>query len=171
MHEELERLVGLYDGARITRRELIQGLLAVGMGAQAGPNALGAAAGSGEAAPVFQARTINHVTLYVSDVARSKAFYQSLTGLPVRAEDTTFCELRLENSFLGLYAPDRAERPGIDHFCFGFEQYRPTPRPAQLKALYHSLTGLPVRAEDTTFCELRLENSFLGLYAPDRAER
>src|ERR1051326_2953839 len=134
MHEELERLVGLYDGARITRRELIQGLLAVGMGAQAGPNALGAAAGSGEAAPIFQARTINHVTLYVSDVARSKAFYQSLTGLPVRAEDATFCELRLENSFLGLYAPDRAERPGIDHFCFGIEQYAPAPVLAKLKA-------------------------------------
>jgi catechol 2,3-dioxygenase-like lactoylglutathione lyase family enzyme len=134
MHAELERLVGLYDGAKITRRELIQGLVAVGIGTRAGPNAFGAAASSGQAAPVFQARTINHVTLYVSDVVRSKAFYQSLTGLPVRAEDATFCELRLENSFLGLYAPDRGERPGIDHFCVGIEHYAPAPALAKLKA-------------------------------------
>jgi catechol 2,3-dioxygenase-like lactoylglutathione lyase family enzyme len=134
MHEELERLVGLYDGARITRRELLQGLVAVGIGTRAAPNAFAAAARSGQSTPVFQARTLNHVTLYVSDVARSKAFYRSLTGLPVRAEDATFCELRLENSFLGLYAPDRAERPGIDHFCFGIEQYDPAAVLAKLKA-------------------------------------
>ena len=72
--------------------------------------------------------------MYVSDVARSKAFYQSLTGLAVRAEDPTFCELSLDNAFLGLYAPDSAQRAGIDHFCFGIEQYDPSTALAKLKA-------------------------------------
>ncbi len=89
---------------------------------------------SATAVPVFQARSINHLTLYVSDVARTKAFYQSLTGLPVRAEDPSFCELSLENSFLGLYAADPAQRAGIDHFCFGIEQYNPSTALAKLKA-------------------------------------
>ena len=133
MHHEVERLVSLYDGGRITRRQLLQGLVAVGIGARVTPGASGLAPFR-QAAPVFQARSINHVTLYVSDVARSKAFYQSLTGLPVRAEDKTFCELRLENSFLGLYSPDPAARPGIDHFCFGIEQYDPRSALAKLKA-------------------------------------
>jgi len=134
MHDEVERLIGLYDGGAITRRQLLQGLLAAGLGARVAPGSLNAAAGPGQSAPVFQARSINHVTLYVSDVARSKAFYQSVTGLPVRAEDPTFCELRLENSFLGLYAPDAGQRSGFDHFCFGIEQYDPAAALARLKA-------------------------------------
>jgi catechol 2,3-dioxygenase-like lactoylglutathione lyase family enzyme len=134
MQQEVERLVSLYDGGGITRRQLLEGLAAIGIGGRVAPGASGPAPGSGQAAPVFQARSINHVTLYVSDVARSKAFYQSLTGLPVRAEDKTFCELRLQNSFLGLYSPDPAERPGIDHFCFGIEHYDPRAALAKLKA-------------------------------------
>jgi hypothetical protein len=63
----------------------LQGLVVVGIGARAAPSAAGAAASSRESGPIFQARSINHVTLYVSGVARSKAFYQSLTGRPVRA--------------------------------------------------------------------------------------
>ena len=133
MHDELEHLVGLYEGGKISRRQLLQGLVAIGLGARAAPSAWDAAASSRHTASVFQARTLNHVTLYVSDVARSKAFYQSVTGLPVRAEDATFCELRLENSFLGLYSPDSAQRPGIDHFCFGIEQYHPVAALAKLK--------------------------------------
>src|SRR5207247_1444298 len=80
MHHEVERLVSLYDGGRITRRQLLQGLVAVGIGARVAPGASGLAPFR-QAAPVFQAHSINHVTLYVSDVARSKAFYQSLTPM------------------------------------------------------------------------------------------
>jgi catechol 2,3-dioxygenase-like lactoylglutathione lyase family enzyme len=134
MHDEVERLVCLYDGGGITRRQLLQGLLAVGIGARAAPGASGAGAGSGRSAPAFRTRSINHVTLYVSDVARSKEFYQSVTGLPVRAEDATFCELRLENSFLGLYSIEAGQHPGFDHFCFGIEQYDPQAALATLKA-------------------------------------
>jgi len=133
MHDEVERLVGLYDGGGITRRQLLQGLIAVGIGARAAPNSSGTPSPR-QAASVLQARSINHVTLYVSDVARSKAFYQAAAGLPVRAEDATFCELRLENSFLGLYAREQGQRSGFDHFCFGMEQYDPATALAKLKA-------------------------------------
>jgi catechol-2,3-dioxygenase len=110
MHDEVEHLVSLYDRGGITRRQLLQGLVAVGIRARAAPSALVQPQGPGNQLPVFQARSINHVTLYVSDVARSKAFYKSLTGLPVRAEDPTFCELHLENSFLGLLAGSSTAR-------------------------------------------------------------
>ena len=129
MHDEVEHLVSLYDRGGITRRQLLQGLAAVGISGRTAPSQ-----DTGNQPPVFQARSINHVSLYVSDVARSKAFYRSLTGLPVRAEDPTFCEFHLENSFLGLYSPDQAQRVGIDHFCFGIEQYNPPAALARLKA-------------------------------------
>ena len=61
--------------------------------------------------------TLNHVTLYASSVARSKAFYQRLTGLPIQAEDKDFCEFRLESGFLGIYAADGGQQPGFNHFC------------------------------------------------------
>ena len=44
------------------------------------------------------------------------------------------CELSLDNAFLGLYAPDSAQRAGIDHFCFGIEQYDPSTALTKLKA-------------------------------------
>jgi catechol 2,3-dioxygenase-like lactoylglutathione lyase family enzyme len=124
MLDQVEHLVGLYDQGGITRRQLLQGLVAAGVGAGT----------MGSQTSVFQTRTINHVTLYVADVARSKAFYQSLTGLPVRDEDPTFCELRLNHGFLGLYARDAGARAGFDHFCFGVERYDPRSALARLKA-------------------------------------
>ena len=73
--------------------------------------------------PVVQARTINHVTLYASDVARSKAFYQRLAGLPIRDEAKDFCEFKLDNGFLGLYAAEAGRHAGFDHFCLGMKSY------------------------------------------------
>src|SRR5512138_3095726 len=118
---ELERLVDLYDGGRLTRRQLVQGILALGIA----PRVPQGRASTAPSAPLFRTRTINHVTIYASDVARSKAFYQRLTGLPIQAEDQESCEFRLENSFLGIYAPSPGQRFGFDHFCFGVERYDP----------------------------------------------
>ena len=134
MIREVEGLVDLYEGGSISRRQLLQGLVALGIGTRVSPTRL-APTESTQGAPVFQTRTINHVTLYVSDVARSKSFYQSLTGLPIRGEDATFCEFKLENSFLGLYSADSA-RPGFDHFCFGIDRYEPRAALSKLKAAF-----------------------------------
>src|SRR5690349_14371204 len=102
MHAELEHLVELYDGGAINRRQLVQRLLTLGLGA----GVPGRAFASSPQAPLLRARTMNHVTLYARDVARSKAFYQRLTGLPIRDESKDFCEFKLENSFLGIYATE-----------------------------------------------------------------
>jgi catechol 2,3-dioxygenase-like lactoylglutathione lyase family enzyme len=125
MHHEVESLLGLYDRGSLSRRQLVQGLVALGVGPfVARPLAAGIRAGE-QSPGLFQARTLNHVTLYASDVARSKAFYQRLAGLPVRAEDKDFCEFRLEGGFLGIYEPDSGQQPGFNHFCFGIEKYDP----------------------------------------------
>lgn len=118
---EIERLFDLYDGGRLSRRQLVQGVLALGIA----PTVTRGRASTLQSPPLFRTRTVNHVTIYASDVARSKAFYQRLTGLPIQSEDNASCEFRLENGFLGIYAPDPGQRFGFNHFCFGIEKYDP----------------------------------------------
>jgi catechol 2,3-dioxygenase-like lactoylglutathione lyase family enzyme len=121
MPYDVERLVDLYDSGGLTRRQLVQGLLALGIAPRVTPGL----ASTPQPRPLFRTRTVNHVTLYASEVARSRAFYQRLTGLPIQAEDKDSCEFRLESGFLGLYAPDAGQRPGFNHFCFGVDKYDP----------------------------------------------
>ena len=130
MHYEMERLVALYDRGGLSRRQLLQGLFALSVGSYVA-NPL--ATDSGQTASLLHTRTLNHVTLYATSVARSKAFYQRLTGLSIQAEDKDFCEFRLEGGFLGIYAPDAGQQPGFNHFCFGIDAYDPQATIAALK--------------------------------------
>src|ERR1041384_6054336 len=130
MPHDVEYLVDLYDRGRLTRRQLVQNLFALAVA----PTVSRGLASTTQPQGLFRTRTINHVTLFASDVARSKAFYQRLTGLPIRAEDKESCEFRLENGFLGIYAPDAGQQPGFNHFCFGIDAYEPKATLAALKA-------------------------------------
>ena len=121
MQREVDNLVSLYDRRNISRRELVQGLTAFALGPRVFPQP-----GPTETRDTLaHAHTLNHVTIITRDVKRSKAFYQHLTGLSVRDEGKDFCELRLDDAFLGLYAAETGGRPGFDHFCFGIESYDP----------------------------------------------
>lgn len=121
MKARIESLLALYERRTLTRRGLIEALAAVA--AASGPGAVHA---QDAATPVVRGRTLNHVTIATADVARSKAFYSKLAGLPVREEGPGFCELQLGNAFLGLYEPWRkGQRFGIDHVCLGIEGYQP----------------------------------------------
>lgn len=133
MLHELERLLGLYDEGGLSRRQLLHGLFALGVGRYAAGPLAGGVVHQGQTRP-FHTRTLNHVTIYASSVARSKAFYQRITDLPIQAEDKDFCEFRLEGGFLGIYAPDAGEQPGFNHFCFGIDGYDPQATLSALKA-------------------------------------
>ena len=119
MQDQVDQLLGLYERRGISRRALIEGLTALVLGSR-----LAAQTGSGMTQePFVRAHTLNHVTVTTADVARSKAFYQRVAGLAIRDEGRDFCELRLEGSFLGLYAVEAQQRAGFDHFCLGIENY------------------------------------------------
>ena len=119
MKQLLENMLEDYENGRVSRRRFIQQLVALGLGGGAATQLLADSAPQ----PLFRTHTINHITIRASDVARSKAFYQRVTGLPILDEAKDFCEFRLDGGFLGLYAPEAAGRPGFDHFCFGIENY------------------------------------------------
>jgi catechol 2,3-dioxygenase-like lactoylglutathione lyase family enzyme len=123
MSDELEHLLAMYDRGHLNRRQLLQGLLGLGLGTGSVSTRNDSSASGGLRKPLFRAHTINHVTIRTADLPRSKAFYQSLTGLAVRAEDKDSCEFRLEHGFLGLYALEAGQRAGYDHFCFGVDAF------------------------------------------------
>lgn len=137
MHNEIEGLVSLYDRGGLSRRQLLQGLFAMSIGPLVASPLASEIEPARQTASLVPARTLNHVTLYASNVARSKAFYQRLTGLPIQAEDKDFCEFRLEGGFLGIYAPDPGQQPGFNHFCLGIDKYDAQATLATIK------TGMP----------------------------
>ena len=134
MHRDMERLVDLYDRGGLSRRQLLHGLFALSVGPYVASPLAGTVEEPRQTGPLFHARTLNHVTLYASKVARSKAFYQRLTGLPIQAEGKDFCEFRLEGGFLGIYAPDAGQQPGFNHVCFGIDAYNPQATLSAIKA-------------------------------------
>ena len=114
---DLDRILDAYDSGALGRRELFISLAGLLLSSVATTSPVT------QGAPLFHGASINHVTLYVSDVRRSKAFYGNLLGLPIRDEGVDFCEFRCGASFLGLYAKAGESHPrtGIDHFCIGVE--------------------------------------------------
>ena len=120
MNHIVESMLDRYEAGRITRRQLVQGLAAFACAAQAAP-----------AEPVFPAKTLNHVTLSVSDIDRSKNFYQKIFGLPVLRQTEKGCNLGLGTSFLGLF---RFPTSGaVDHVCIGIQDFQVEPVAAKLR--------------------------------------
>ncbi|HEY9467394.1 MAG TPA: VOC family protein [Vicinamibacterales bacterium] len=106
----ISALVDGYDRGRVTRRELIQALT---MLAAAG------AATNASAAPL-RTGSINHVSVLVSDMARSIEFYNRVFGLSVQNEDKANKISRLGIGGKVLVSLRVEPPPGqVDHFAIG----------------------------------------------------
>src|SRR2546423_13829759 len=119
MKSTISRLLEAYEKGKMSRRTLIQGLAVL-------------AAGSGIAeAAGFQGNSINHVSLYVSNLQRSTDFYQRVFGCPVNKRDGNN-QLMFGKNFLVL-------RPGnppakVDHIAVGVDNFKKESVTADLKA-------------------------------------
>lgn len=134
MNEVVDRLLGGYERGTVSRRELLVALSALVAGA--GKALAEPGAGSAATAPdggttaqeaPFRARTLNHTTLFVSDVERSVAFYRRLFGMPVRSRQDNGVNLAAgeRNQFLGLYRAPEGADPTIHHVCLGVDDFDP----------------------------------------------
>jgi catechol 2,3-dioxygenase-like lactoylglutathione lyase family enzyme len=112
MNNVIDKMLDAYEKGGISRRDFVQSLAVIA----AAPSVLTAPPQA-----TFGGTMLNHATIHVSDVAKSKAFYQKLLGLKVRAEDKDYCNLDLGNSFLSINKDDGPS--GIDHFCIGIESF------------------------------------------------
>jgi catechol 2,3-dioxygenase-like lactoylglutathione lyase family enzyme len=69
---------------------------------------------------VFAAVEFNHMALSVSDVGRSREFYQMLLGLPVTSQGARNTFLGMGKNFLALFQSSPA---GLNHYCYSIRDY------------------------------------------------
>jgi len=76
-------------------------------------------------APALRVRGLSQLTLTVSDVARSLAFYQGLFGMPIQARQgsTVFLRVGSGPQFLALRPAATGEAPSISSFGVGVEGF------------------------------------------------
>ena len=131
-----DRLLDLYDRGVMSRRSVIAGLTALATAGAA--RAAGPDGGNEPDGPLFSGRNVDHIALGVSDVGRSVAFYERFLGLKkLRGDDRSAFLGRADGGFfLALFRvdPERGEKPGLDHFCFGIDGYDPVEAGRALRA-------------------------------------
>ena len=173
MSAAIEQLVKRYEGGGMTRRELVLALSALVLTRPAG----GAAAQ--QAPPPIRVSTMNHVTLSVSDVQRSVAFYQRVLGLPLvttqgneRDWDAPAVPVLGIGNGPQFIAFSRGDRPHINHYCLGMEGFdaadvverlaehgiearvrmRADSDPPAEELMFNDPDGIPVQIQDVSYC-------------------
>lgn len=135
MQKLISDMLERYERGEIRRRDIISGLATLTIASQAS-----AAPGSS----TFQGVEVNHVALNVTDVKRSRDFYQKHLGLPVVNESETNCFLGLGDNFLALF---RNSSAGMNHYCLAIEDYEVGKVTAELEK-----QGLnPTRRQDRVY--------------------
>ncbi len=113
----VEHIFEDYDEGRIGRREAmvrLGTLVAILSGA-------GSATAMAQEKTTFRTTGVGHVALRVTDLDRSKEFYQRHLGLRVLRSGSSNCFLGAgKDDFLALF---RAETAGLDHYCDQVENY------------------------------------------------
>jgi len=116
MNAGLDQLLSRYEHGEISRRALLAALATLVVAARAAPVDAAPAVG-----PVKQ---MNHVSIFVPDVQKSKQFYQELFGLPLLTNQDPGVNLSTGAGFLGIYpAQGGATRGSINHMCFGVDSF------------------------------------------------
>ena len=134
MQHAIESIVDGYDRGFLTRRQLIGHLAAVAAAMS------GTAVASQEAPPksTFKATGLDHIALSVTDVARSRAFYEKHLGLTIMSDGgERSCFLHCGKNFVALF---RSKEPAMHHYCYAINDYEPATVVEKLRAV-----GLTVR--------------------------
>lgn len=108
-----------YEKGLMSRRQLVGNVAAL-LAAAAAP----ALAGQQETGPgLFPPANVNHVTLRVSNVRRSREFYERLLGARVLQGPGGAAFLSAGDKVF-IYLAESPDKPGIDHFCFGVDSFK-----------------------------------------------
>ena len=131
MEPIVDDLVRRFERGALTRRQLIQGL-----------SALVAAAGTSQAAAAqpgpLRGMGIDHVSILVTDLQRSAAFYQRVFGMTSVSEDKPNQILRLGTNRTIVSLRHEGPSGVTDHFAISVENFNRDAVTGQLKQ--HGLT-------------------------------
>jgi len=117
MEAMISSLVRRFEEGKVSRRELIQGL-----------TMLAATGGVAAAAPQetpFKSTRIDHISVQVTDLQRSIAFYQKIFGLSILGEDKPNEIVRMGTTRVIVSLHHKAPMGIVDHFAIaidGFDQ-------------------------------------------------
>jgi catechol 2,3-dioxygenase-like lactoylglutathione lyase family enzyme len=132
MEAIVSNLLSRFERGALSRRELVQGLAmlaAAGGTAQAQNADQGAAGGTG-----IKGTKIDHVSIQVTDLPRSVAFYQQLFGFTVVSEDkpNEIVRLGVGKPLVSLH--HKSPTGLVDHFAIGVEKFNKEAVTRELKA-------------------------------------
>jgi len=128
MHTVITRMVEDFEKGKLTRRQLVAHLTAAAAAVAAVPGP----AGGEETGATFKATAVDHVALRVTDVQRSRRFYERHLGLEVsRDGGADSCFLSCGGDFLALFRGDAA---GLDHYAYAIDVYTPAGAVEKLEA-------------------------------------
>lgn len=125
MSADFERLLAQLQNGRLNRRAFLGSVAAAAVSA-CSPAGTGAASEepSIAAGPPIPVRSINHMTLNVSDPAASVAWYQGLFGMPVvaRQAETTVLQVGQGPQFIAI-GGSSSDNPRISHLCLAVDNF------------------------------------------------
>jgi glyoxylase I family protein len=131
MDSVVDDLVSRFDEGTLSRRHLLQGL-----------TALAAAAGAGSAAAQatpFSSTRIDHISIQVTDMARSIEFYEKIFGLKVLNEDKENEIVRMGVTRIIVSLHRKPPVGIVDHFAIAIDGFNREAVTAELAK--HGLTA------------------------------
>ena len=114
MHTVIDDLVTRFDRGTLSRRQLVQGLTALA--------AAGAAPAAAQAAP-FTSTRIDHISIQVTDMARSIQFYERIFGLKILSEDQDNEIVRMGVTRIIVSLHRKPPVGIVDHFAIAIDGF------------------------------------------------
>ena len=116
MEAIISDLVSKFEKGALTRRGLIQGLAML-------TAASGTVAVAQDQDAALKGVKIDHISIQVSDLARSVAFYENIFGLKVMGEDKPNEIARLGSGKIIVSLHHKSPTGIVDHFAIGVENF------------------------------------------------
>ena len=115
MHAVIDELVTRFEQGALSRRDLLQGLTVLAA-------ASGAAPAAAQTTP-FRATRIDHISVQVTDMARSIAFYEKIFGLKILSEDKDNEIVRMGVTKIIVSLHRKPPVGIVDHFAIAIDDF------------------------------------------------
>jgi catechol 2,3-dioxygenase-like lactoylglutathione lyase family enzyme len=115
MEAMISGLLNRFEEGKVSRRELVQSLAMLAL-------AGGAASAAPQDTP-FKATRIDHISIQVTDLPRSIAFYQKVFGLSILGEDKPNEIVRMGTTRVIVSLHHKAPMGIVDHFAIAIEGF------------------------------------------------
>ncbi len=115
MQTQVDDLVSRFERGTLSRRQLVQGLTALA--------AAGAAAQAGAQTTPFTSTRIDHISIQVTDMARSIQFYERIFGLKILSEDKENEIVRMGVTRIIVSLHRKPPVGIVDHFAIAIDDF------------------------------------------------